>query len=466
MTREVLPVEKSVFHAAEPATEEKLEQLEKILHSRAFQGSEFLISLLQYLVQEAISNPYAQLKEYTIATTVLGRSNDFDPRVDSVVRVQVKRLRSKLEEYYETEGKADRVLIDLPKGHYKAVFSYIQNKEETAFARDRQAEAAPSTAAAASIGEPLPVAGREKLRRSALIGCVAILSVAVALLAFSNISLRRQAQMATSPGEQTDLGPVWEPFLKEGARTLAVLSNPPLYRFSNNSDPQALLKHSMEIAPEQAAHLASQFSGKLVMKQVPAPRLILSPEDYTGMGEAIGLFHLTQMFQSAGKTLLLKQSRTVSPEDLKNHNVILLGSAWVNEWVEKLPIKEDFSYNPDATIENNNPLPGEEREYRPKYNEQNGEVEEDYALITVKPGVTDEHRLMILAGLLSEGTQGAAEYVTGKEYLNGLNQRLQQLADETGPPKYYQALLKVNVENGIPTTVSILALHPLKVTRN
>jgi hypothetical protein len=111
-------------------------------------------------------------------------------------------------------------------------------------------------------------------------------------------------------------------------------------------------------------------------------------------------------------------------------------------------------------------MPGEEREYGPRYNEQNGDVEEDYALITVKPGVTDEHRLMILAGILSEGTQGAAEFVTSKEYLNALNQRLQQLSDETGPPKYYQVLLKVDVDNGIPTTVAILAIHPLKVTRN
>ncbi|HWP44638.1 MAG TPA: hypothetical protein VNO14_15430 [Blastocatellia bacterium] len=453
MAREMVHVEKNTSHAAEPRTEEKLAQLEKILRSRALQGSEILISLLQYLVREAISNPYAQLKEYTIATTVLGRSADFDPRIDSVVRVQVKRLRSKLQEYYKTEGKSDKILIDLPKGHYRVVFSYIQKKEE----------AAPSTP---SRVETLPVVRRDRLWRSALIGCIIILSVAVVLLAFSNISLRRQAQTERPSVEQKGLGPVWEPFLNEGARTLVVLSNPPLYRFSNNSDPQVLLKRSMEIAPEHSARLAEELRDKLVMKQSPTPRLILSSEDYTGMGEAIGLFHLTQMFQSAGEALLLKQSRTISPEDLKNHNVILLGSAWVNEWVEKLPVKEDFSYSPDATIQNNNPLPGEERQYRPKYNEQNGEVESDYALITVKPGVTDKRRLMILAGLLSEGTQGAAEYVTRSEYLSTLNQRLLQLAGEAGPPKYYQALLKVDVENGIPTTVSLLALHPLKVTRN
>jgi hypothetical protein len=146
--------------------------------------------------------------------------------------------------------------------------------------------------------------------------------------------------------------------------------------------------------------------------------------------------------------------------------VILLGSSWVNEWVEKLPVKEDFIYGVNASIENQNLQPGEEREYKPSYNEKTGEVKEDYALVTVKPGLTDEHRVMTLAGILSEGTQAAAEYVTRKEYLSVLNQRLQQLSSKDGPPKYYQVLLKVGVDNGIPTTVSILAIHPLKVTRD
>ena len=119
-----------------------------------------------------------------------------------------------------------------------------------------------------------------------------------------------------------------------------------------------------------------------------------------------------------------------------------------------------------ATIVNDNPMPGEEREYKPGFNERTGELIEDYGLITVKPGVTDETTLMILAGIKSEGTQAAAEYVTKKEYLHILNRRLQHLSVPAGMPKYYQVLLKVDVDNGIPTTASILAIHKLEVTRN
>lgn len=464
MKSEKLYAEANMLHVAEPVTEEKIEQLERLVRSHTFQGSENLIALLNYLVQDALSNPDVHLKEYTIATEVFGRGSDFDPRTDSVVRVQAKRLRTKLQEYYETEGKSDRVFIDLPKGHYKVVFSYLQHTESEVFSQDTSetGDLSPINVAEtdSALSSPKADTGKRILEATTI-----LLALAVGLLIYLNLNLRSEIQ-ATGTVDEDYHGAVWEPFLKDNASTLAVLSNPAVYRFINNADPDTVVKESMDIGQNQADRLAAVLRHKLIMRQGGTPKLALSTHNYTGIGEAIGLYHLTNLFQSAGKPITLKQSRTLSAEDMKNHNVILLGSAWVNEWVEKLPIKEDFTYSINATIENNNPMPGEEREYKPKFNEQTGQVEEDYALITVKPGVTDEHRLMILAGILSEGTQAAAEYVTRKEHLNLLNQRLQQMAGSEGTPKYYQVLLKVNVDNGIPTTVSVLAIHELNVTRN
>ncbi len=461
----MLQVQDNRLHPCEPTREEKLEQLEKIVHSHVLQGSESLMALLRYLVRESVADPDAQVRESTIALEVFGRGNEFDSRTDSVVRVQAKRLRAKLQEYYETEGKLDRVSIDLPKGHYKVAFSYLPLKDETTAAQDTQAVIEPPNSLSQEVASQ-PARRKPDVWRPVLIVSVIILAVAVALLASSNNSLRRKAQEAVAHDEETDHGFVWAPFLKSNAPTLMVLSNPPVYRFLNNSDPAVVSRDSLEITTEQTEMLVEVLKNKLVMKQNRAPRLVLSTANYTGVGEAIGLYHLTSLFKAADKEMTLKQSRTLSAEDLKNHNVILLGSAWVNDWVEKLPVKESFVYSVNASIENKAPLPGEEREYRPRYNEKTGEVKEDYALITVKPGLTGEHRLMILAGILSEGTQAAAEYVTRKEYLGVLNQRLQNMHDEDGPPKYYQVLLKVDVDNGIPTTVSILAIHPLKVTRD
>ncbi|HSE97084.1 MAG TPA: hypothetical protein VLD57_02365, partial [Blastocatellia bacterium] len=399
---------------------------------------------------------------------VFGRGSEFDPRTNSIVRVQAKNLRARLQEYYETEGRSDRVLIELPKGHYRAAFSYLQPKEDSTPPQEAQTETSlpPSTAPAAPVEAEREPVRRADFTTAVLIATIITLSAVITLLALPNISLYRQPQKPASAELEDDHAVVWSPFLKSNAPTLLVLSNPAVYRFLNNSDSKTVTKEAIQLPPEQEQRLARVLENKLIMKQGRAPRLVLSTSNYTGIGEAIGLYHLTDLFRSKGREVSLKQSRTVSAEDLKNHNVIMLGSSWVNDWVEKLPVKEDFVYGVNASIENKAPLPGEELEYKPRYNEQTGVPEEDYAVITVKPGVTEEHRLMILAGLLSEGTQAAVEYVTRKEYLRELNRRLQQTSDEDGPPKYYQVLLKVGVDDGIPTRVTILSIHPLRVTRN
>src|SRR5215216_2381691 len=108
----------------ELSREEKLDALERVLHSRSLNSSESLKSFLRFVALKAIDDQASYLKEYTIATEVFGRKTNYDSRSDSVVRVQAGRLRTKLQEYYAGEGKHDRVLIDLPKGKYTPVFSY------------------------------------------------------------------------------------------------------------------------------------------------------------------------------------------------------------------------------------------------------------------------------------------------------------------------------------------------------
>jgi hypothetical protein len=241
--------------------------------------------------------------------------------------------------------------------------------------------------------------------------------------------------------------------------TLLVLSNPVVYRFTNPQDTDVVIKKSITLTTDQARHVTEASGDKFMVKH-SAGRLVLSTDEYTGMGEAIGLARITNLFRSADRGALLKQSRTVSPEDLKNNNIILLGSVWVNEWSGKLPIKEVFTYTSAATIENLSPQPGEETEYRPKF-DGNGKLIEDYGLITVKPNFLFRNTVMVLAGIHSEGTEAAAEYVTNPDYLKNLSDRLRQFSDNSAPPKYYQVLLKVAVDNGMPTTISLVSVHEL-----
>jgi len=76
-------------------------------------------------VEEELGGRGAQLKEYTIATEVYEKPPDFDPRVDPIVRVEARRLRDRLKDYYQGEGSADPIQIEFPKSSYVPVFRDI-----------------------------------------------------------------------------------------------------------------------------------------------------------------------------------------------------------------------------------------------------------------------------------------------------------------------------------------------------
>jgi hypothetical protein len=336
-----------------------------------------------------------------------------------------------------------------------------------------------------------PEAEAEPGRRSSTIGMAAMgialvcLAVALFLQVLSNRQLRQKVSEVETARDPATYGEMWTFFLKDNNPPLIILSNPPVLRFANSSDPEAVIKDSIALTPEAVEAMKDRFvtnpevsireaegseknsaaprRGEIAAERNRAPRLILSTNAYTGMGEAIGLFYLTDFFTKAGRTVQIKQSRTLSAEDLKKHNVILLGGSWVNEWSGKLMKSEDFVFTSKGTIENRNLQTGEESEYIPEFDRRTGSLLVDYALITVKPSISDSNEIMSLAGIYSQGTEAAAEYITNKSYLEQLNQRLGQVADSGEPPRYFQALIKVGVENGIPTTISILALHELRI---
>ena len=98
-------------------------QLERILNSRAFARSPRISRFLTFVVEETLQGQEDKLKEYLLGVEVFGRMESFDPRIDSIVRVEARRLRYKLEKYYESEGREDTVFIQLRKGCYVPTFT-------------------------------------------------------------------------------------------------------------------------------------------------------------------------------------------------------------------------------------------------------------------------------------------------------------------------------------------------------
>jgi TolB-like protein len=97
-------------------------QLDRVLASETFASAARLSRFLRYVVERTLAGEGDRLKEYAIGVEVYDRGGDFDPRTDSIVRVEAARLRTKLAEYYGGPGAADPVIIQVPKGGYAADF--------------------------------------------------------------------------------------------------------------------------------------------------------------------------------------------------------------------------------------------------------------------------------------------------------------------------------------------------------
>jgi hypothetical protein len=113
------------------------EQLARILASRQFARTTRLRRFLQFVVEQTLAGRTAELKEYSIAIAVFDKPDTFDPRLDAIVRVQARELRTKLDAYYRNDGRGDDVVIrcfagayapafqsrePAPKGHVQTVF--------------------------------------------------------------------------------------------------------------------------------------------------------------------------------------------------------------------------------------------------------------------------------------------------------------------------------------------------------
>ena len=105
-----------------PSSEAILEQVQRILSSRMLVQSKRLGRFLRFVVEKGIAGNGDHLNEYLIGTEVYERAPAFDPQTDTIVRTEARRLRSKLRQYYDTEGVSDPILIEVPKGSYAPLF--------------------------------------------------------------------------------------------------------------------------------------------------------------------------------------------------------------------------------------------------------------------------------------------------------------------------------------------------------
>ena len=166
----------------QPSPDEIRHQLDRILASGPFANSDRLKRFLRYVVERTLAGEGDRLKEYVIGSEVFDRDDQYDPRLDSIVRVEAGRLRAKLDEYYVHAGLGDPLIIRLPRGGYAPAFE------------PRQPDAMPLPA-----GAPRPNRGRTGFPRRYLLAAGLGLALLLVGIAVGRSSFRAPAANALAP---------------------------------------------------------------------------------------------------------------------------------------------------------------------------------------------------------------------------------------------------------------------------
>ena len=400
--------------------ENKLAEIDKLTSSSVLHGSESLCNLLRFLTKQSLDRPGSTVKEYQIATEVFGRAPDFDPRLDSTVRVQTGRLRSKLAEYYGGDGIDDRVVVEIPRGSYQLIFHY------------REPELRPAVPEPVAVPAVAPIPQRAP-RHWMTTGVVSVFAVISALaLDFA----LRPASVQIPAAESADaLRALWLRFF-DGPE-------PPLVVYSN------------------AAFVGRPETGLRYFNSATDTNSVIL-DHYTGVGEVMAIHELDNLFTSLHRVMRLKRGRLLTWDDAKAGDLVFIGSPSENLSLREMPGTQDFIFRVasdgprkgDLSIVNVHRRPGEEGTY---FSTATIPIREDYAVVGLVPGLTNAQHALVLAGLTTLGTQAAAEFVCRTKRLEELLGALG--APSKGPFPQFEAVLHVKVSGGVPVHSDLVAVH-------
>ena len=445
------------------AGDERGALVQRIVSSAHFVKAPQLTDLLIYVTRRALEDKATSLSEYELGCNALGRRADFNPNEDNIVRVQVRHLRKKLEDYFLTEGREEPVILTIPKGAYVPCFSPRPEPLP-----------APPTSTATPANDPFhpvpPPNGRAvsgtSRRRWTGAAAAGLVCLCLVLSAVAFRFWREADELRSRVPPLEDRIPVsedvlWSKIFASGQTTTIVVADSCL----------AMLQDILDIDVPIEDIIGSSATAKIIDgvkdKQLQSALRLLATRQYTSFGDAIVAGRLLRLSEYYRGRPRIRYARYLDTREFKSGNFILIGSRRSLPWVQLFEPQLNFYVEQDAKphsyrFRNRSPKPGEQAYYGGGLGGKN--QAESYADIAIVPNLSGNDYVVIISGLVGAATEAAGEFLTSREFSSTLAKLLRERPGG-GSARYAEILLQVKTmpgTAGVPRIISQRLLSPPK----
>jgi len=420
------------------------ELVERVASSRQLVKAPRLRDLLLHVCRETLRGDKDALTEHQIGTSVFGRRSDYSPGDDSIVRVQARQLRHRLEEYFREDGRGEPLVIEIPKGSYVPLF---REAGESSYVRPEDRNG--SAAARGPSAQRWP-----ELTWLALAATIVLVVICVVLWR-QNRQLRSMTASAVS-SEPPLLTSIFEP----GSSVNVVVSDTSYGTFQGITGGRLRLEDYLK-----PGYPRSLLTEGLVPQEEARWVRAVGDREFTDFSKVLIAQRMAQLAATHGWKWSLRYARDLKMRDVAEGNQLLFGSPMSNPWIDVFEPELVFRSEWDAVnrvglIRNMHPKPGERAVYAG--GGPNGVPGAAYALVGLIDRATPSgasRRILLLKGTNQEATEAAWEFVAGPR------KRGETLAGTAipplrpGKPYHLEILIETEALAGSPGQISVKTVY-------
>jgi hypothetical protein len=416
----------------------------RILASRHFTKAPLLSAFLRYICRRSLRDGAGRISEQEIGINVFGREQGYDSREDNIVRNYARQLRRRLDDYYAADGLGERLRIQIPTGGYVPLFL----DTDKAIPQESSGWVEKGISVAKEITPEITVENKVPLRRDDRASWPWMLATAALAIALGVASIKLWSTHTLPPkvvrAESSYNHALWAELFSANRDTLIVPADTAFVTYEDMNERTYSL--SEYVSWSSVEHPVSSFS------------MDLRTRKYTSVVGLEVVSDLARLPEWRSDRASVRTSRNLRVDDLKDDNLILLGSAYSIPWIELLGNEMSFKfvYKPKkgrAWIENRNPAAGEATTY---INHWSGVDETDYGVIAMLPNLNRTGHILILEGLDGAGTDAAKGILFHSNLLQSLVAKSRRADGTLGG---FEALLESTSVDAHSTGTHIVAVH-------